>query len=213
MAPASRPSFCLTEALQPTRVRSTQCPLGNFRLAPRDCAWDVRPNTEIVVEITSVNNFLDYYEGIRARTRRVIACIPPERLEWSCADNKFTLGDLVRHIAAIERYMFAENVQGRPSRYPGHGRELAEGYDAVLAFFDAMHTESVAIFRALGATDLAAKCMTPAGTPIAVWKWLRAMVEHEVHHRGQIYLMLGMLGVATPPLYGLTSEEVRARSV
>jgi uncharacterized damage-inducible protein DinB len=38
------------------------------------------------------------------------------------------------------------------------------------------------------------------------------MVEHEVHHRGQIYVMLGMLGVSTPPLFGLTSEEVRARS-
>jgi uncharacterized damage-inducible protein DinB len=38
------------------------------------------------------------------------------------------------------------------------------------------------------------------------------MVEHEVHHRGQMYLMLGMLDVPTPPLYGLTSEEVRARS-
>ncbi|HSS79513.1 MAG TPA: DinB family protein [Thermoanaerobaculia bacterium] len=34
-----------------------------------------------------------------------------------------------------------------------------------------------------------------------------------MHHRGQIYLMLGILGVPTPPLYGLTSEEVLARSV
>jgi uncharacterized damage-inducible protein DinB len=41
----------------------------------------------------------------------------------------------------------------------------------------------------------------------------RSMVEHEVHHRGQIYLYLGLLSVPTPPLYGLTSEEVRARSV
>ncbi len=43
-------------------------------------------------------------------------------------------------------------------------------------------------------------------------KWLRPMIEHEVHHRAQIYLTLGMLGVDTPPLYGLTSEEVRERS-
>ena len=39
------------------------------------------------------------------------------------------------------------------------------------------------------------------------------MVEHEIHHRGQLYLLLSMLGVATPPIYGLTSEEVRARSL
>ena len=43
-------------------------------------------------------------------------------------------------------------------------------------------------------------------------KWLRAMTEHEAHHRGQLYLMLAMRGVATPPIFGLTSEEVRARS-
>ena len=34
------------------------------------------------------------------------------------------------------------------------------------------------------------------------------MVEHEVHHRGQIYVYLGMLEVKTPPLFGLTSEEL-----
>ena len=39
------------------------------------------------------------------------------------------------------------------------------------------------------------------------------MAEHEIHHRGQLYMALGMFGVETPPLYGLTSEEVRARSV
>jgi len=38
------------------------------------------------------------------------------------------------------------------------------------------------------------------------------MVEHEAHHRGQIYMMLGMRGVKTPAIYGLTEEEVLARS-
>ena len=38
------------------------------------------------------------------------------------------------------------------------------------------------------------------------------MVEHEIHHRGQIYLYLAVLGVPTPPLYGLTEEQVLARS-
>jgi uncharacterized damage-inducible protein DinB len=38
------------------------------------------------------------------------------------------------------------------------------------------------------------------------------MIEHEIHHRGQIYLMLGILGVPTPPIYGLTEEQVHAAS-
>jgi uncharacterized damage-inducible protein DinB len=37
--------------------------------------------------------------------------------------------------------------------------------------------------------------------------------EHEIHHRGQLYTILSVLDVPTPPIFGLTSEEVRARSV
>lgn len=164
------------------------------------------------MEIRSVAQFLEYWTSLRGRTRRVVVCIPPERLEWSYRAGTFTLGDLVRHLATIERFMYAETVAGRPSRYPGCGRELADGFEAVLAYFDRLDDEAKAIIASLTDADLTRKCQTPAGVAITTWKWLRAMAEHEAHHRGQIYLMLSMLQVPTPPLYGLTSEEVRARS-
>jgi uncharacterized damage-inducible protein DinB len=164
------------------------------------------------MEIRDIEPFLDYYARIRERTRRVVALIPPDRLEWAPREGAWSFGDLVRHLGAIERWMFAENVSGRPSRYPGHGTELADGYDAVLAYFDGMHAEAMDLFRALTPEALQARSTTPGGASMPAWKWLRAMVEHEIHHRGQIYLMLGMIGVATPPLYGLTSEEVKERS-
>ena len=109
--------------------------------------------------------------------------------------------------------MWAENVKGRPSRYGGHGRDLAEGLSAVESYHDRMHDEACAIFGALTEAELAGKCQTPAGTPITTYKWLRAMVEHEAHHRGQIYFTLGLLDVEVPQLFGLTSEDVLARSV
>ena len=173
------------------------------------------------MEITSTREFPapwdnDYWEKVRQRTLKVIACIPPEKYDWRYAEGKFSFADIIRHLAAIERYMYAENAQLKPSRYPGHGPELAlkswHGPENVLAFFNRMHQESVAIFSRLSAEDLQKKCVTPGGVSITVWKWLRAMVEHEVHHRAQIYIYLGMLGIATPPIYGLTSEEVRERS-
>ena len=165
------------------------------------------------MEVTSVAPFLDYWEKVRGRTVRVVACIPEDRLEWTWQPGKFTLGDLVRHVAAIERYMYAENAARRPSRYPGHGRELAEGPPAVRAFLDRCHAETVEILRGLSDADLREKCVTPGGAALSVGKWLRLMVEHEIHHRGQIYMALGLLGVATPPIYGLTSEQVRERSL
>jgi len=160
----------------------------------------------------------DYWEKVRQRTLKVIACIPPEKYDWRYAEGKFSFADIIRHLATIERYMYAENAQLKPSRYPGHGPDLAYGThladspENVLEFFHCMHQESVAIFSRLSPEDLQKKCVTTGGTPITVWKWLRAMVEHEVHHRSQIYTYLGMLGIPTPPIYGLTSEEVRERS-
>ena len=70
----------------------------------------------------------------------------------------------------------------------------------------------MAIFSSLSDEDLEKECVTPAGAPLRVWKWLRTLAEHEIHHRGQIYVYLGILGVEAPPLYGLTSETVRERS-
>jgi uncharacterized damage-inducible protein DinB len=159
----------------------------------------------------------DYWEKVRQRTQKVIACIPPDKYDWRYAEGKFSFADLIRHLATIERYMYAENVQFKPSRYPGHGPEVdgtgpVDTPAKVLAFFNRMHQESMAIFSKLTTEDLQKKCVTPGGISITVWKWLRAMVEHEVHHRAQMYIYLGMLGIATPPLYGLTSEEVKERS-
>ncbi len=165
------------------------------------------------MEIRTIESFLAYWESIRGRTLRVAVCIPDERYDWRPREDKFSFADLLRHLGAIERWMFAENVQGRPSRYPGHGPELAEGPEEVRRFLERMHTESVEIFAGLTDEQLAAKCTTPAGIPITTWKWLRAMVEHEVHHRAQVYTYLGLLEIPTPPLYGLTAEQVFENSV
>jgi uncharacterized damage-inducible protein DinB len=157
--------------------------------------------------------FREHLAKVHERTRRLIPLIPAHDLEWAPKPGWFTFGDLVRHLAGIERWMYAENAAGRPSRYGGCGRELADGAAAVLAYYDRLHAESMAIFDALDDAALQQKVITPAGTPITLWKWLRAMLEHEAHHRGQLYLMLALRDVPTPPIYGLTAEEVQARSV
>ncbi len=160
------------------------------------------------MEITSVESFLPYLKNVRERTMRVARTIPPDKLEWAYAPGKFTLGDLLRHIAAVERDLWAEIVQARPPRYRGCGRDLADGYHNVLAFMERLHAESLAIFSRLTPEDLKKTVATPAGSPITAWKVLRLLVEHEIHHRGEIYVYLGMLGVKTPPLYGMTAEQV-----
>lgn len=164
------------------------------------------------MEIRTIQPFLHYFGNVRERTMRVARCVPPEKIDWTYAQGKFTLGDLLRHIAVAERFMWAETLSDRPGRYASHGKELAGNYEEIIALMERLHAESMEIFTKFSDEELLRKCKTPDGAEITKWKWLRLMVEHEIHHRGQIYLYLGMLGVSTPPLYGLTSEEVRARS-
>jgi uncharacterized damage-inducible protein DinB len=164
------------------------------------------------MEIRDIESFLAYLETIRERTLRVVRAVPPEKLEWRHADDVFSCGDLARHIAAVERYTFTENALGRPSLYQGCGPELAEGHENVLAFMERMHRESVAMLKSLTPDDLAGKGMSPQGVPVTAWKLLRAMIEHEVHHRGEIYVYLALLGVPRPPLYGVTESELRRHS-
>ena len=156
-----------------------------------------------------MNELVTYFDRIRERTMRLVKCVPAERVEWTYKEGKFTFGDVMRHLASIERWMFAENAMLRPSRYPGHGRELADGYEAVIDYMNRMHAESMEIFAQ---ADLDATCVTPGGAPLRVSKWLRAMIEHECHHRGQLYLYCSILDIPTPPIFGLTEEQVVERS-
>jgi len=159
------------------------------------------------------DEFLPYFEQVRERTMRVVHCIPAELFEWTCRSGAFTLGDLARHIATTERYVFVECARGLPSRYRGCGRELADGQASVIAFMERLHAESMQILRKMTGDDWNAKGKSPDGHPITAWKLLRAMIEHETHHRGQLYTYLGILGAATPSLYGLNEKQVQSLSV
>lgn len=140
-------------------------------------------NSQIVVEILyAVNSrlthyihphapgrpsFLAYWRNARSRTVRVLEALGPEDLEWAPMPGAFSFGDLFRHLAGLERFMYAENVLGRPSVYPGHGADLAAGLEGVRAYLDRCHAESLAIFGQLSDADLLAPCLNPAGTSMA----------------------------------------------
>lgn len=165
------------------------------------------------MEIKSVKSFVDYYAKIRERTNRIIEAVPPEYIDFSYKPGKFTIGDQIRHIATIERYMYGETISGRKSAYQGCGKDLADGYENTVIFFNEMHRQALEIINNLSDDDLYRKCLTPANNEISIWKWLRAMIEHEIHHRAEIYIYLNLLDVKTPQIYGFSAEEVQDMSV
>ncbi len=167
----------------------------------------------LFMEEKTIRGFLAYYDKVHFRTSRLLPLIPSEQFEFRPAEDKFSFADLLRHLAASERYMFVELALGNQNHYPGHGSDLAAGKKNVLSYYEALHLESRKLLATLSDQDLNNKSVSPVGASITTWKWLRLMLEHEIHHRGQIYLMLGLIGVKTPPIFGLTSEDLQDTAV
>ena len=156
--------------------------------------------------------FARYWRRVRGRTLAVADCIPSDRIDWSPGHDAMTIGDIVRHLSLTERWLFVEVARGGQSAYVSHGPEMGRSLSDVLHLMSRLHAESLEIIERLTADEWQRPVVTPGGAAMPAWKWLRAMVEHEVHHRGQLYLTLRLCDVATPPIFGLTSEQVRSRS-
>jgi len=159
------------------------------------------------------HQLLEYSKRVRERTAAVVAHVPADRVDWSPGVGAMTFGDLIRHVALTERWLFVEVACGGTSRYDSHDTRWGASLPEVQALMLRLHRESQARLAAFDERDWQRRIITPGGASLPAWKWVRAMCEHEIHHRGQLYLMLRLCGIATPPVFGLTSEEVRARAV
>ncbi|HMQ29280.1 MAG TPA: DinB family protein [Chloroflexaceae bacterium] len=161
--------------------------------------------------IDRIDSFIAYFETVRRRTLHYCRAVPSEQIDWAPRPGELSFGDLVRHIAAAEQMFVGVAAAGRWA-YPGHERERGATHAEAMAHLAAVHADAVAALGALD--DEALRDERPAldGRPVAVWRVLMLMVEHEVHHRSQIASHLAELGVAPPQIYGLSLEELMVRS-
>lgn len=160
------------------------------------------------MEVKTIDSFLSYFTRTREITKRVIQVIPEDKLDWSYMPGKFTLADLVRHIAAIEQNVFAQVIIGKPPIYRGCGKELADGFSNVMSYFNNMHEQSIEIIKSLSDPDLARKVKSLDGKEVEIASLLRALVVHEIHHRGAMCIYLNILGLKTPPILGFSEQQV-----
>ena len=165
------------------------------------------------MEITNIEVFLEYLSSVRKRTSRVINCIPDDKMNWRPNPSAFSFGDILRHIGGMEYDVWAQAAQFKPSTYRGHTEDVAQNYNSPIEYLNDCHKKSLKVFEQLTPEELNKKCLTPAGVQVTLWKWLRAWIEHEIHHRGQIYTYLNLIGIESPPIYGLTSEQVKENSM
>jgi len=155
----------------------------------------------------SISTYLKSYSKIKSRTKKVVALIEPSLIDFSLTKNQFSLGDLARHIPLLELHFYIPIIKGQPTSYSGCSSSFAANTIEILNLLDEAEQQLTEVLTPFDDEQLSAKIKIPSGE-ISLHKWLQLILEHEIHHRGQIYQLLSFKGIKVPNIFGLSSEDL-----
>jgi len=159
------------------------------------------------------DGLLPEYDHETGTTRRLLERVPDDKLAWKPHEKSMTLGRLATHLAEMPGWgtmtVTKTEIDFKPEDFkPRIGQSRAE----IVAIFD----EAVAAFRKVLAevTDgelMMTWTMKVDGKPVFSAprvSVLRSFVmNHMIHHRGQLSVYLRENGVPLPSIYGPSADE------
>jgi len=148
---------------------------------------------------TALEQSLSNWERIHKRTLRLIKVAPDDRYDWKPTDSAMTLGELVNHLYQSDLGFADALATGAYPSAPPSFTNTAE----LVAAYSASHAAGVEKVRAIPA-EAGEETIAPFGPKSAMPRQalLAIALEHEIHHRGQLYVYLRMLGCEVPALFG-----------
>lgn len=160
--------------------------------------------------ISSITDFLRYFDAVHRRARRDIAALPPEADGWTPpsgeGENGWSINTLIGHMAGSRLY-FA-------SAYVGEGWISPQPPDVSRRdlWLDAVDESAAKLHAALEGTPDAwlrrKVAMIDSAGALSGWRVLMMMVEHDIHHRSQIDTYAGLNGWDVPDIYGRSAETI-----
>jgi uncharacterized damage-inducible protein DinB len=155
-------------------------------------------------------------EELRAEadaTRRILARVPADKLDWRPHPKSMSLGQLALHIARIpgdlSNLLATEGFDAANANFtPAEAATASE----ILTALEAALTRAEEFIAGLDEESLEKVWQfTNRGAPVfarARAKLVRSMIfNHWYHHRGQLSVYLRLLEVPVPVMYGRTADE------
>ncbi len=162
--------------------------------------------------IQSIQDFITYFAGVRKRTLRYARVVPDDHINWSPQEGEFTCADILRHISSAEK-MFVNVVMQGKWHYEGHDGSQ-KSLEELIVHLEQTHHEAMEALQSLPDSELGQSRPAFEGdAQVKVWRWLMAMIEHEIHHRSQLAMYLLLLEITPPHIYGLGVEDLLARTM
>jgi uncharacterized damage-inducible protein DinB len=149
-------------------------------------------------------------------TRRILERVPLEQGTWQPHPKSMTLGRLASHLAEFPMWAInavkEHQLDIAPSGTPPAAPKTHTSREVLLAEFDRLVAEArTAVVAAsdeawMGSWSLKAGAQTIFTMPrIAVMRSF--VMNHMIHHRGQLTVYLRLLGVPVPGTYGPSADE------
>ena len=151
-----------------------------------------------------------------ATTRKLLERVPDAQAEWQPHPKSMTLGKLAIHIATLPRWGATTMQQTELDMNPPGGQPMVlptfESTAAALALFDQVATECRAAIAAAEDGDFMVPwALKNAGQQIFAMPRIAVLrsfvLNHLIHHRGQLSVYLRLHDVPIPSIYGPSADE------
>ena len=152
--------------------------------------------------MTLAEILLPEFDEEMANTRKILECVPEDKFAWKPHEKSFALGKLANHLAALPVVV--------PVLIKGMGKKPIDATSKA-ELLNAFENNIAAAREALlGASD-ACLSETVRVTPEKSKQRFAAirgfMMNHSIHHRGQLSVYLRLLNVPVPGMYGPSADE------
>lgn len=151
-------------------------------------------------EINLFDLFKHWETDLRPYTIEALQKMTPAQLHYKPDGWHSSAWDLAVHMCGCEWIWIYRNVlQKAPWGTKWDANQFA-GVDELLAFWEELHATTVAWLKETPITDLERTYPMPyADYPQATALWLAYHVmEHEIHHRAQIFMLMRMQSIDPP---------------
>lgn len=137
----------------------------------------------------------NHWKAIRANLLETIDRFSEAELAYQPFASSWPAGQIMLHIADAEDGWLRYAVSGELDKWPEE--YTLENYPrkaAILAALNAVHQRTEQYLAGLDEAQLGQVIQFPWGESAPLLWVLWHVVEHETHHRGELSLILGMLG-------------------
>jgi uncharacterized damage-inducible protein DinB len=147
----------------------------------------------------NVRELFKHWDEVRTDLFRALDMLADDQLDFVPREGLWSLGQVARHIASAEegwfRYGIARAYGEWPPDYPAADYPTVASIKTLLTD---VHARTKTYLDILSLDDLDRLIDMPWGEQLPLLWIVWHVVEHEIHHRGEIFLMLGLMGLEAP---------------